>query len=302
MIAAAGSGKTTYLINQVLAAPERSILITTYTEENEAEIKRKFVTECGCIPKNVTVMTWFSFLIRHGVKPFQDHVLDVDIKGMILVSQQSGYRYKFKGRPVYWPKTKPEKYYISPDNKLYSDKISQFVLECDAASNGNIIARLKKIFDNIYVDEVQDLAGYDLDLIYELFKSDINVLLVGDPRQVTYLTHNSKKYKKYQQGKIANFVSEIVKKAEVIIDTETLNCSHRNSALICKFSSKLYPGFPASTQCECKDCHAPASEFDGIVLVRPADVDCYIDRFSPVQLRWDKRTKGCTGADIYNFG
>lgn len=302
MIAAAGSGKTTYLIGQALAAHERNILITTYTEENETEIKRKFISECGCIPKNVIVMTWFSFLIRHGVKPFQDHILDVDIKGMILVSQQSGLRYKFRGRPVYWPKTIPDKYYISSESKLYSDKISQLVLECDAASNGDVITRLQKIFDVIYVDEVQDLAGYDLDIIHELFKSKLGVLLVGDPRQVTYLTHNSRKYKKYQQGKIVEFVTDTIKKAEVFIDTETLNCSHRNSASICEFSSKLYPEYSASSQCTCEGCHPSALDNDGIVLVRPADVDSYIDQFSPVQLRWDKRTKCSSGLDTYNFG
>ena len=46
----------------------------------------------------------------------------------------------------------------------------------------------------IFIDEVQDLAGSDLELIKLLFKTNSNTTLVGDPRQVTYLTHNEKKF------------------------------------------------------------------------------------------------------------
>lgn len=302
VIAAAGSGKTTFLINQALAQPERNILITTYTEENEAEIRNKFISECGFVPSNVTVMTWFSFLIRHGVKPFQDHILNADIMGMILVSQQSGFRYRYRGRPVYWPQNNPHKYYISPEGKLYSDKISQLVLACNGASDGNVVARLQKIFDAVYVDEVQDLAGYDLDLLHELFRSDLNILLVGDPRQVTYLTHHSRKYKKYKQGKIADFVNEIVNDVEINIDTETLNRSHRNNDRICGFSARLYPEQPASSQCQCEECHINLQDSDGVVLVRADDVDRYLEEFSPVQLRWNKATQCNPALETYNIG
>jgi DNA helicase-2/ATP-dependent DNA helicase PcrA len=40
IIAAAGSGKTTYLVNESLKVPaSKNVLITTYTEANEAGIK-----------------------------------------------------------------------------------------------------------------------------------------------------------------------------------------------------------------------------------------------------------------------
>jgi len=42
IIAAAGSGKTTYLVKQVLKVKEANVLITTYTEANEEEIRKKF--------------------------------------------------------------------------------------------------------------------------------------------------------------------------------------------------------------------------------------------------------------------
>ncbi len=56
-----------------------------------------------------------------------------------------------------------------------------------------MIKRISKIFPNIFIDEIQDLAGYDLDILKLLFKSESTILCVGDPRQITYLTHWEKK-------------------------------------------------------------------------------------------------------------
>ena len=50
IIAAAGSGKTTYLINEAMRFKDDKILITTYTEANEDEIKKKI-----CIKTKYTI-------------------------------------------------------------------------------------------------------------------------------------------------------------------------------------------------------------------------------------------------------
>ena len=52
----------------------------------------------------------------------------------------------------------------------------------------------QKAYQYICIDEIQDLAGYDLEIIKLLFESSSSVLLVGDPRQVTYLTNHSQKH------------------------------------------------------------------------------------------------------------
>ena len=55
LIASAGSGKTTYFVKEALACKGK-VLITTFTEENEKEIRRKFVKlNNGAIPANVTI-------------------------------------------------------------------------------------------------------------------------------------------------------------------------------------------------------------------------------------------------------
>ena len=55
IIAAAGSGKTTYLVRQAMQQSD-SVLITTYTIANELEIRKKFVELNGCVPHNVTIL------------------------------------------------------------------------------------------------------------------------------------------------------------------------------------------------------------------------------------------------------
>ena len=110
IIAAAGSGKTTYLVRQAMQQSD-SVLITTYTIANELEIRKKIVELNGFVPHNVTIQTWYSFLLQHGVRPFQGVVLDDKINGMILVNEKSGKKYDGKYGPVYFAEDDYRKYY-----------------------------------------------------------------------------------------------------------------------------------------------------------------------------------------------
>ena len=97
MIAAAGSGKTTFLVKEALGVEDKNVLITTYTEANEAEIKKNIIEETkGYVPKNITIQTWFSFLLQHGVRPYQsamnEELYDENI-GFFLTEKRSGLRY-----------------------------------------------------------------------------------------------------------------------------------------------------------------------------------------------------------------
>ena len=89
IIAVAGSGKTTFLVNEALKNSKTRVLITTYTEANEAEIRNKIIQKKKCIPSNITVQTWFSFLLQHGVRPYQGALNEVlwdnDINGRNFV-------------------------------------------------------------------------------------------------------------------------------------------------------------------------------------------------------------------------
>ena len=86
IIAAAGAGKTTFLVKQALKISE-SILITTYTDANEQSIRDKFYEINGCIPSNVTIMPWFSLLIREGIRPYQSYLINNRVTGVLLVNK-----------------------------------------------------------------------------------------------------------------------------------------------------------------------------------------------------------------------
>ena len=132
IIAAAGSGKTTLLVNEALKNSSEKILITTYTLSNEEEIRKKIIEINKCIPENITVQTWFSFLLQHGVRPYQGCLFEKKVKGMILVNKQSAFRYNHEnGFPVYHKEENIQKHYFTDPFKIYSDKLSKFVFRCN---------------------------------------------------------------------------------------------------------------------------------------------------------------------------
>ncbi len=93
-------------------------------------------------------------------------------------------------------------FYFTKALKIYSQKISKFIAGCNNTTAAEVIKRITRIYKHIFIDEIQDLAGWELQIIKMLFNSISKILLVGDPRQVVYLTHHSTKYKKYKDGKI----------------------------------------------------------------------------------------------------
>jgi DNA helicase II / ATP-dependent DNA helicase PcrA len=299
IIAAAGSGKTRKLISESLEIKDASILITTYTEANANEIKNRFIKENGSVPENVTIQTWFSLLIEHGIKPYQSVLFDGKIKGMLLVNSQSGFRFKnAKGFPMYWGEADFKKHYFTEDNRIYSDKLSKLVCKLNDSSNEKVVERLVSIFPVIFIDECQDLAGYDLDIIKLLSKKANQLTLVCDPRQVTYLTHNERKYAKYKNGLIADFILNECKKSDFEIDSITLSHSYRSNQQICNYSNKLFPEIDASNSVNNEE-----TEHDGIYLVDKSKINEYLKKYNPVQLRWNVSTN-LVNEDfaVYNFG
>jgi DNA helicase-2/ATP-dependent DNA helicase PcrA len=299
IIAGAGSGKTTQLIQESLKIKDEQILISTYTEANANEIKNKFIKENGCVPPNITILTWFSLLIKHGVKPYQSVLFEDKVKGMILVSQQSAFRFKTKqGFPIYWGEKDFHKHYFTKETKIYSDKLSKLVCKINAKSEGKVIDRLVSIFPTVFIDECQDLAGYDLDILKLFSTNTKNLILVCDPRQVTYLTHNESKYKKYRNGLIEDFLRIECKKIDFNIDVKTLSHSYRCNQLICNYSNKLY-----SEIIPCDSKQNEVTEHDGVFLVDKKDITRYLEKFLPIQLRWNISNRSVNlNFEVYNFG
>lgn len=313
VVAAAGSGKTELIVSQCLAIDHDPVLITTYTESNRDELERRFVSKNGHVPSNICIQTWFSFLLQHGVRPYQcsiDQSLDDEKIGFVLTTNKSGMRTNqagqpilVRGRPIYWGEKDVKRYYFTSNFRLFSDKISKFVFESHKATSGMLLDRVASLFKHIFIDEVQDLAGYDLELIKLFFRSQASITLVGDPRQVTYLTHHTTKHKKYRNGRIEAYIREnLGKRISCKIDATSLGSSHRNNKSICSLAAKLYPNLPAPEPCRCETCRSYIVEHEGIFLLPPSNRDDYLSRYEPMQLRWDRRTKCNTQHPVATFG
>ena len=193
IVSAAGSGKTTNIVQDAISKPHEKIAILTYTINNLEEIREKIYQLNGSIPSNVTVMSWFTFLLQECVRPYQNFFYDKQrIESIAFVNYRSA---------LFAQKANIEKYFLSGNN-IFTDKISEFALLCNQYSKGLVVKRLCDMFDGIYIDEVQDLAGYDLDLIELFLQSKMNLVLVGDNRQATYATNSSAKNNKYKGYKI----------------------------------------------------------------------------------------------------
>lgn len=297
IIAAAGSGKTTCLVKEALKLKEGRVLITTYTQANEAEIRKKIIEINKCIPKHITVQTWFSFLLKHGVRPFQPVLFEKKIKGLLLVNSQSGLKYKMKtGIPVYFKENGEfEDHYFTKGTKIYSDKLSKFVQRCNEKTDGAVIDRLTRIYSSIFIDEVQDLAGYDLEILKSLFKSACMVLMVCDPRQGTYSTNTTSKHMKFRKSDILSFLQ--ISSHKIDTDETSLVVNYRSNPDICNFSNQLFPEYPETTS-----GNKSITGHDGVFFVKNCDIDSYLSRYKPMQLRDSVRMQVNKAYQVMNFG
>lgn len=297
IIAAAGSGKTTYIVKKALEIHNDRVLITTFTEANEREICKKIIEFNGCIPANLTVQTWFSFLLQHGVKPYQSLIYEGKINGLKLVDSKSGLKYKSDDKTFYYGEKDIPEFYFNHAMQIYSDKIAKFVYKVNQLSQNLVLNRLNRIYQYIFIDEVQDFAGYDLKIMKDIMKSSSELIMVGDPRQVTYYTHTESQYKQYRNGKIEEFIKTECKDCSIIVDKKSLVISHRNNKDICEFANQIYPEYEP-----CGYDNKDLTGHDGIYFVRRQDVELYLKTFKPIQLRDSVKTKVYSEYAVINFG
>lgn len=285
IIASAGSRKTTFIVEEALAIHDKKVLITTYTNENLDQINSYLIQRAGYVPEHITVISWFSFLLQDGVRPYQNHMTDNGRINSINFTAIPGR---------YAAKANVNAYFLTDGNNIYRDRVADFICECDKRSKGLIIRRLEKIFTHIFVDEVQDFAGFDLDLLEKLFSSAISVIAVGDPRQATFSTNNSSKNKQYKKSQILEWLSA-KQKAKLLQIEERTDC-YRSNQLICDFADSLFPTLKKSNS-----KNTTVTEHDGVSSIKEAEVVDYYNKHKPVVLRYDKRTN-TMGLPALNIG
>lgn len=278
IIAAAGSRKTQHIIDCVLADPTRRVLVTTYTNDNLRQIVNRLSAGTGTLPQNVTVMGWFTFLLNECARPYQSFVLGKAgvMGGLNFVGE----------RRRYIPKNKPIQYYLDASKAVYRNQVAALACQANERSNGMVIDRLAGMYDHIYIDEVQDMAGHDLELLALMMKSPVALTIVGDPRQATFVTNNTNKNKKYKGSGIVKWLSERTELCVIENRVESYRCNQA----ICDFADGLYPELPRTIS-----KNTEVTGHDGIFDINKSEVRAYVEEYAPVVLRWDKR------ADTYDL-
>jgi DNA helicase-2/ATP-dependent DNA helicase PcrA len=273
------------VVDQALAATHGITALVTYTRNNVREIRQKVHSRAPVIPTHVEVMSWYSLLLREMARPYRKALHTRRIQGIHFV----------EGKSVpYVPESKPGPHYFLDGSRIYSDKIAKFICQCDKLSGGSIMHRLKARFSHIIIDEIQDMAGYDLEVLELILKAGIRVTFVGDHRQATFSTNNSAKNKSFAGPTIVKKF-ELWKQAGLIaMDYECY--THRCNQEIADLGDSFFPDEPKT-----KSLNSVVTGHDGVFLVSSGDVEAYVKAYSPQVLRYSAATK----CDLYkpmNFG
>ena len=290
LIAAAGSGKTTYIVDEVTGNTADNILIVTYTIANTRKLKKDIEARVGIIPSNIEIMTWHSFLLQHCIRPFRSVAYDRRIERIDFDAQ-------ITNRKI--PEKNTRAFYFSSYNALYKDRATKFALKCNTLSNNAVIERLESIYSLIYIDEVQDLAGEDLDLLELLYASKSKVISVGDIRQAIYFTCNAPKNKGNRGSKLLDYFRRLEKKG--LLTVQFRDYSYRCKQCICDLSDSLFPNIDEKTT----SLNSWKCSHEGLYIVRSEDFDSYVRAYAPVVLRWSissKNPETTCPVEIKNIG
>lgn len=300
-MSAAGAGKTWGIVNDALSAisdHDKRILITTYTNKGVDTVKSEIMEQTrGFGSRKILVLSWYQFLQANMIRPYQSFIVGInEIKSI-----------DFENKYVKAKKVKKgyinialhgDKYrYLNGrqgNHRILSNYASELSVFLNEVSNGKVFRRLEEIYSHIFIDEIQDMAGYDIDIIKLLFGSSIKVCCVGDNKQSTYTTHNARKNKSQSGTNLWEFCADSEQKGLAVVE-ECME-SRRFNKEICDFANRVYPNTKNATT-----SMNETTGHDGVFIIERSDALRYYDHFKPNVLRFDKREEAC-GLPAINFG
>nr|WP_274615921.1 AAA family ATPase [Nesterenkonia sp. YGD6] len=286
-MAVAGGRKTQTIVDDCRSHPEgRRILVIGYTTASQDELATR-IRAAGVHGRDVEVMGWFTFLLQHLVRPYLPLLYD----GRRLAGLN------FDGDPGRYA-TGPGRF-LDGDNRAYKLHLAKLAHDVSSASNGGAIDRLEHIYDDIYIDEVQDLGGWDLNLVESLLKSKLAVTMVGDMRQALLSTNiRDPKNRQYRREKIFAWFQLMEKRKLLTIVQEPT--TYRSNQNIATFSDSIFdpalgyaPTISAST-----DSHPHV----GLFTVKESDASDYAERYRALCLRHSKAVAGHLDLPFFTFG
>jgi superfamily I DNA/RNA helicase len=291
VIACAGSGKTYGLCKEVidnLTTTDKRILMVTYTNNGANSLRKEYQKQnSDTISSNVDIKTWYQFLSSDMIKPYQTYITQKEnlIKSFEFYEKKS----------TNFDKIGTLERYINKNLNIKKDVASELAIHINTLSQGASIKRLEEIYSKILIDEIQDLAGYDLNLLELFFDSQADILCVGDYKQATYATHNSQKNKMFKGSKIISFFREKSQNKNLILEFN--NVTLRCEANIAAFANSLIPNNPNPMTSNKKSNELG----DGVFLIGKNDVEKYIKSQHPTVLCYNN-AKQHQFHPTYNFG
>lgn len=292
-LAVAGSRKTQSIVDACSKGPSgRRRLVLTYTLTGQRDLERRLRAACdpSCLPD---VSGWYAFLMHHWVRPF----LPLKYPGRRLTGLN------FDGKPATNDKgiviAKGVDRHLDSDSRAYKRFLSKLAVDVAESAGGTVITRLQRMYDEIYVDEVQDMTGYDLDILEQLLKSTSVIHLVGDIRQSVFDTNpQDPRLPQFRGLKMLDWFKQQEQAGRLLLgySSETW----RSVQAVATFADTLFGSeykFPPtiSRQVACSD-------HEGIFVLAPTHVDAYMETYSPICLRDSIKTTVPVGIGATNFG
>lgn len=287
ILAVAGGRKTQSIVDACKSGPaDRRILVLGYTTAGQDELTTR-IQAAGVHGRRVEVMGWFAFLLQHLVRPY----LPLLYEGRRLTGLN------FDGDPGRYATGAAR--FLDGDNRAYRLHLAKLAHDVTSASNGGAIDRLEHIYDEIYIDEVQDLGGWDLDVVEVLLRSKLTVKMVGDTRQALLSTNvRDPKNAQYRKEKIYAWFQLIEKRNLLEITHEPT--TYRSSQTIATLADSIFDpdlGY-APTVSAATDTHPHA----GLFTVRESDAIEYARSVGALCLRHSKAVATHLDLPFLTFG
>lgn len=290
LLAVAGSGKTESIVDRCVHQPKRRIVVT-YTTNGQMELENRLrqAVACGRLEEVPEVVGWYKFLIENFLKPY----LPVSSFSRVY----NGF-YKDYDPGV---KAPAEIRYFDRDGRVGGELLAYVAAQIQRSTKGLPIARLGEIYEEIIIDEAQDLAASDLVILEGIMASPVNLYMVGDIRQIVYETsRKDTKYGKYRGFKKINWIRDKEEEGLLSVTEQTVN--HRSSQPIVSLANQVF-----SPELDLKKATSSRTELDphhGIFYIREEQVEIYNALYGPMPLRLDKRSakKWEYLLDFINFG
>lgn len=293
--ACAGSGKTETIVKRCADVDnQKSRIAITLTLSGQDELEQRLRSSCRLsnVPK---VTGWYEFLLTHIIKPYLPLKFpDQLITGFYFPKEKQNNGY------IRVCKVDPKRYFL-PDGRVHKDYVEELAFEIINEAKGKVEFRLGRIFDEIIIDEVQDISREGLSVLEKLLYSrEFDLFIVGDSRQS--LIDSSLRSKKNKTADRLGLVKWYEKfENQGLLKIEHLAYTYRFNQAIAAFSDLIFEptcGF-APTESRFKTC----SGHDGIFLVDRKYMESYLETFSPVNLRYNKKSwANLEKVEFQNFG